>query len=241
MTGTTLLRHSSNAAARSDSDVSTSTIRVLVGGSVRLYREGIAELLRRFDDIEVVSYSSDGSDRHEPTVAAAIEIAPDVVLLDPGPDAGATAIRELADALPGAKVIVLASPDTDQHVIAYAEAGMSGFVNHEDSAEDLVEAIRSVARGELRCSPRTAGALLRRVAALAATRAPGVAPLLTRREHEVLTLMAEGLSNKLMAARLHIELATVKHHVHHILEKLEASRRGEAVAHARRLGLLPDP
>jgi two-component system nitrate/nitrite response regulator NarL len=174
-------------------------------------------------------------------VTAAIELEPDVALLDPGLIGGASAIRDLTGARPATKVIVLASSDADQDVIEYAEAGMSGLVNYEDSAEDLAEAIRSVARGELRCSPRTAAALLRRVTALAAVRAADSDPPLTRREHEVLKLIAEGLSNKQMAGRLHIELATVKHHVHHILEKLEASRRGEAVALARRRGLLPGP
>jgi two-component system nitrate/nitrite response regulator NarL len=213
------------------------TIRVLVGGTMRLYREGIAELLGRFEDIEIV----DSAGGHAQTVTAAIELEPDVALLDPGLIGGASAIRDLTGARPATKVIVLASSDADQDVIEYAEAGMSGLVNYEDSAEDLAEAIRSVARGELRCSPRTAAALLRRVTALAAVRAADSDPPLTRREHEVLELIAEGLSNKQMAGRLHIELATVKHHVHHILEKLEASRRGEAVALARRRGLLPGP
>jgi two-component system, NarL family, nitrate/nitrite response regulator NarL len=236
--GTSVLRHSAGPRSRSDSAAPAQVIRVLVGGTMRLYREGIAELLGRFEDIEVV----DSAGAHAQTVTAAIELEPDVALLDPDLLGGAAAIRDLTGALPATKVIVLASSDADQDVIEYAEAGMSGLVNHQDSAEDLAEAIRSVARGELRCSPRTAAALLRRVTALAAHRDPtGSDPPLTPREREVLELMAEGLSNKQMARRLHIELPTVKHHVHHILEKLEASRRGEAVAQARRRGFLRDP
>jgi two-component system, NarL family, nitrate/nitrite response regulator NarL len=238
VTGTSLLRHSVGARPLSDSAAPAQTIRVLVGGTVRLYREGVAELLARFEDIEVV----DSTGGNAQTVAAAIELEPDVALLDPGAVGGASAIRDLTGALPATKVIVLASSDTEDEVIEYAEAGMAGLVDYQDSAEDLAEVIRSVARGELRCSPRTAAALLRRVTALAAVGTPAESdPPLTPREQDVLDLMAEGLSNKQMASQLHIELATVKHHVHHILEKLGASRRGEAVAHARRSGLLHGP
>src|SRR5262249_33922961 len=119
--------------------------------------------------------------------------------------------------------------------------GLSGFADHEDSASDLAQTIRAAARGEFRCSARTAGTLLRHVAELAARREngpPAHAALLTDREREVILLLDEGLSNKQIATRLNIEVATVKHHVHHILEKLEASRRSQAVALARRAGML---
>jgi len=210
-------------------------IRVLISAEVRLYRDGLAEILAGESDIEVVGSAGGLGD----TLAALQEFEPDVILLDPGGKDGLEVIHELANAEFGTTVIVLAASNEESELIAYAEMGVSGFVNHEDSAVDLIETVRSVACGELRCSPRAAGALLRRVAMLAAERSPAASSSrLTERELEVLELIEEGLSNKEIGARLYIEVPTVKHHVHHILEKLEVSRRSEAVACARRGGLL---
>ena len=210
-------------------------IRVLVSAHVRLYREALAELLGREDDFAVVGAVGGGSD----TLAAVRTLEPDVVVVDLDHGAGAEPIRELAGA-PDTKLIGLIASDEDEDVIAYAEAGLAGFVNPDDSATDLAETIRAAARDEFECSPRTAGTLLRHVAELASGRGNGGAQQapLTGREQEVILLLDEGLSNKQIADRLHIELATVKHHVHHILEKLEAKRRSEAVARARHAGLL---
>jgi len=100
------------------------------------------------------------------------------------------------------------------------------------SVEDLVAALESVGRGELLCSAQTAAALLRRVAALAAGRSAPAQPLsnLTRREREIGGLLEAGLSNKDIAVQLGIEVATVKNHVHNVLEKLQVHRRGQAAA-----------
>jgi DNA-binding NarL/FixJ family response regulator len=107
-------------------------------------------------------------------------------------------------------------------------------VSREGSLEDLISALDSVSRGELLCPPRIAAGLRRRVAALAAARAPvGPRGHLTRREAEVAGLIDAGLSNKQIAQRLCIEVPTVKNHVHNILEKLQVHRRGEAAAMLR--------
>jgi two-component system, NarL family, nitrate/nitrite response regulator NarL len=213
-------------------------IRVVISASVRLYREGLAEILSRPEGIDVV-----GSAGSPLETAEVIErLRPDVVVLDATAPGGLDEVRQLARGNGDAKLVVLTVSDEEADLIAYAEAGVSGFITHEDSPAELTEAIRSVARGELRCSPRLAGTLLRRVTTLAADRpaAPGGVRF-TPRELEVFRLLYEGLSNKQIAARLHIELPTVKHHVHHILEKLDVGRRGEAVARARRDGLLAGP
>jgi DNA-binding NarL/FixJ family response regulator len=133
--------------------------------------------------------------------------------------------------------VTLGVDDGDDDVLAWAEAGVSGYVARDASFEDLVETVRAVARGELRCSPRLAATLLRRVTALAGD-APHSATRLTQREREISSLLEAGLSNKEIAGRLYIELPTVKNHVHNILRKVGASRRGEAAALLRRDALL---
>jgi DNA-binding NarL/FixJ family response regulator len=201
---------------------------------VSLYREGLACLLAREDHIEVVGT---GSERHE-IVALVKELAPDVVLLDPTLTDGMETIRELALSLE-MRVIALGCPEDDVETIACAEAGVSGFLTPEASISDLIATIHGASAGELLCSPKLAGVLLRRVTALAASRSPdGPASSLTMRELQVVRLIDAGLSNKQIATKLEIELSTVKHHVHHILEKLEVERRGEAVARLRQQGVL---
>lgn len=126
------------------------------------------------------------------------------------------------------------APDSERDIVATAEAGIGGYVPPDASIEDLVEAVKHAARGEMICSPRVAAALARRIATLASNRPVGsAAPSLTAREMEVLELLEIGLSNKQIANRLSIRLATVKNHVHSILAKLNVRRRGEAVAALR--------
>jgi DNA-binding NarL/FixJ family response regulator len=151
---------------------------------------------------------------------------------------GMSVIRELALAQE-MRVIALGCPEDDGQIIACAEAGACGFLTPDASLADLVAAIDGAGDGELLCTPKMAGALLRRVTALAAGRAPGApASNLTMRELQVVRLIDEGMSNKQIATQLEIELSTVKHHVHNILAKLEVARRSEAVAHLRQRGLL---
>jgi two-component system, NarL family, nitrate/nitrite response regulator NarL len=215
-----------------DYRIAAVTIRVFIAAPVRLYRDGLAELLRREQGMAVVGVAGESGR----TLADVRALGPDVVLLDPGLPEGVEAVRELTGSV-GVKVIALACPETEQAVVACAEAGVSGFVTPDHSLADLVAAIRSPARGESLVSPRTAATLIRRVNALAVERAPSATePRFTPREVEVVQLIEEGLSNKQIAHRLAIELPTVKQHVHHILEKLEVGRRGEAVARLRRRG-----
>jgi two-component system nitrate/nitrite response regulator NarL len=147
---------------------------------------------------------------------------------------GVVVVRAVVSAAPQVKVVAVAVPDEDDHVIECAEAGVSGYVTRDGSVDDVVAMLEAVARDELPCSPRMAATLLRRVAALAANGAshrPGRD--LTSRELEVLELIEAGLPNKEIARRLVIQLATVKNHVHNILEKLEVDGRAQAAAAAR--------
>jgi DNA-binding NarL/FixJ family response regulator len=153
-------------------------------------------------------------------------------------------IRAVAEQAPATRVVVLGLPAGDQALLDCAEAGAAGYVSRDASLADLKAALQSAVLGELRCTPRDAAALLRRVALLAAQRS-GPAPTgaaLTQREVEIAGLIDGGLSNKEIARRLGIEVSTVKNHVHNILEKLQVHRRGEAVSQLRpRLRWAPHP
>jgi two-component system nitrate/nitrite response regulator NarL len=204
--------------------------RLLLISPVSLYREGLAELLGRRPNIRVVAAVTD--------VDSAVGILngtgpePDIVLLDMAGPESVGAARRLVELAPDVRVLAVAVPNTETQLLACVETGLAGFVTPEASLEDLIAAVESVARGELLCSPALAGALGRRVAALARARAeqPPAAVPLTTREREIAALIDEGLSNKEIARRLQIELPTVKNHVHHILEKLGVHRRAEAAA-----------
>jgi len=207
-------------------------IRVAIVADIRLYREGLARILERQPNISVVATAatSDGS------LAPLSQLAPDLILIDMAMPDSPAAIRRVAVAAPGAKVVSLSVREGEDHgdVLASAEAGAIAYVPREASLEDLVAVIECAVRGEAVCSPRVAGALLRRIAALATDgRSDRVQAHLTSREREIMGLIDEGLSNKEIAKRLRIEVATVKNHVHNILEKLQVHRRGEAAARVR--------
>jgi two-component system, NarL family, nitrate/nitrite response regulator NarL len=208
----------------------THLIRVLIVADIRLYREGLAEALVRREALQVVGTA--GS--REYAVAAVNECHPDVVLVDMAMQEGRATARALLDHAPDLRVVALAVPEREPEMLSCAELGVSGLVPRDASLEELVATLESAARGEVRCSPRMAAAILRRLAALAAERgAARIDVLLTGREREVVELIDRGLSNKEIARRLGIEVPTVKNHVHNILEKLQVHRRGEAAAWVR--------
>jgi two-component system, NarL family, nitrate/nitrite response regulator NarL len=205
--------------------------RVFIVAGIRLFREGLAAALEREHGFTVAGTASSADE----AAVALQDGAPDVVLLDTLTPDAATAIRRIRAANPEARVVALGVPDEDERVIAWAEAGVASYLAREASLAELAEALDSLARGEAVCSPRIAAALLRRVATLAGARpANGAAGTLTSREREIVALIDEGLSNKEIARRLVIEVATVKNHVHNILEKLRVGTRGEAAAVVRR-------
>jgi two-component system, NarL family, nitrate/nitrite response regulator NarL len=209
--------------------------RVLILAEVGVHREALARSLGRNRRCDVVAVAAG----IEEAVAALEEAGPEVVLVDIPTPAGANAVRTLVAAAPEIKVVALGVPEDERNVIAFAEAGASGYVAREGSMDDLVAVVESAARGECLLPPDIAAKLFRRVATLA--REPRLEPIqvgLTARELDVLRLIEQGLSNKEIATALSIELATVKNHVHRILEKLNVRRRTAAAARARRLGVL---
>jgi DNA-binding NarL/FixJ family response regulator len=209
---------------------------VFVIACVRLFEEGIADALRRAGGYRVLGSARDGRAAVE-RLRAADDPRPEVVLLDVSIPEGPAFVRELDAAAPAAKIVALAIRDADADAIAWAEAGVAALVSREASLTELMNTIDAVTRGASLCTPETVAALLRRVAAAARERAAHesraserrLAPL-TRREREVVGLIGEGLSNKEIGTQLHIEVSTVKNHVHRVLGKLDVRRRDDAAA-----------
>lgn len=208
--------------------------RVIVVSGIRLYRDGLAEVLSQEADISVVGALGHEADNLERLDA----LRADVVLVDLGAPEGLGFLHAVAQRHPHAKLVALGLPETETHVVACAEAGAAGYVPREATLDDLLRAIRAAEQGEARCSPKVAAGLFRRLARWARSEPGGFLEAgeqpLTRREHQVAGLIEQGLSNKEIAVRLGIELATVKNHVHNLLEKLRVHRRGEAAARLRR-------
>jgi DNA-binding NarL/FixJ family response regulator len=211
------------------------TIRVVVADDQRIVRDGFAALLETQPDITVVGSAADG----EEAVRVCGEQRPDVVLMDvrmPGLD-GIAATRRLAR---GPKVIILTTFDLDDYVYDALSAGASGFLLKDAGAERLFEAVRVVAAGDALLAPQ----VTRRLIAEFARQRPRVQPRperlaeLTPRETEVLRLVAEGLSNTEIAARLVLSDETVKTHVSRVLGKLGLRDRTQAVVAAYESGLV---
>jgi two-component system nitrate/nitrite response regulator NarL len=202
--------------------------QVLVLGAVRVHREGLAALLEAESGADIVTAPSDD---------LALAGDPDVVIVDGGAPDALDLVRRVCALLPRASVLVTAAPGDEREIVAHAEAGAAGFVEAEASAGEVAATVDSLCTGDALCSPRIAGILLRRVGRARATRRLPALPELTAREREIVGLIAEGLSNKEIAQRLVIEVATVKNHVHNILEKLQVSRRTEAAARVHGDGL----
>ncbi len=202
-------------------------VGVLVVAEVRLFRDLLSDTLARREDLEILGSAGAGGE----AVERLHSVVPDVVVLDARTPDALAGMRMLRAASPGLRIVTLAVPELEAELLEWVEAGVAGCVTEDAGIDQLVEAIRSAARGEAVCSPRMTAALFRRVAALSAERRDARPDaVLTSREREVMSLLEQGLSNKEIARRLSIELSTVKNHVHNILEKLGVGRRAEAVA-----------
>jgi two-component system, NarL family, nitrate/nitrite response regulator NarL len=200
----------------------------LILSEVRFLRESLAEILTRAAGIRVCGQSG--------TLAHALAIAqaqrPELVLLDVAFPGGIQAAKNLSASIPEARLVALAIAETEENVLAWAEAGIAGYVPNTASVDDLVSLIAQIRRGEQTCPTRIVGSLLRRVGASERAVRPALPPAtpLTRRELEISRLIATGLGNKDIARRLGISLGTTKSHVHNLLGKLSLQRRAEVVA-----------
>jgi DNA-binding NarL/FixJ family response regulator len=216
-----------------------SPVRVLLVDDQALFREALATLLATRDDIDVVGEAGNGAE----ALSRAAELTPDVVLMDlrmPVLD-GVAATRRLRLAHASVQVIALTTFDDDEDVFAALRAGAVGYLLKDVSSARLVEAVLAAARGESVLQPSVAAKVVARFAQLPETTAPRPQPLvvpLSERELEVLRLVADGRSNREIAAAVFLAEGTVKNHVTNVLGKLGARDRTQAALRARDLGLL---
>ncbi len=235
-------------AASETPSPSTGPIRVVLVDDQQLVRGGFRMLINSQPDLDVVAEAGNGRE----ALAALAAVRADVVLMDvrmPGMDGIEATAKLLAAGAGGVrnedlKVVVLTTFDLDEYALSAIQAGASGFLLKDTPPEELLEAIRTVHRGDAVIAPSTTRRLLNHVAPLLRTAGSPGSPhaaavaSLTPREHEVFTLIAQGLSNPEIAAKLYLSEATVKTHVGHILAKLEARDRVHAVVIAYETGIV---
>jgi DNA-binding NarL/FixJ family response regulator len=212
-------------------------MRVLIADDDDLMRAGLVELLSGEPEIEIVGEASTGSE----AVERARRLRPDVVLMDvrmPDLD-GIGATRQLTRAAPGVRVLILTTFEQDDYVFGALRAGASGFLLKRARPEELIAAVRTIARGDSLLSPSVTRLVIDRMAQQPMPELADQAKLalLTRREREVLEQVASGLSNREIATKLHVEESTIRSHVKRILMKLELRDRVQIVIFAYETGM----
>jgi DNA-binding NarL/FixJ family response regulator len=215
-------------------NVVTKAVRVLVADDQTLFRTGLTSLLNEDERVEVVGQAVDGAD----AVKQALRLKPDVILMDvkmPNVD-GIEATRQIIEAMPGAKVLILTTFETDSQVIQALKAGASGYVLKDSSASAIISSIVAVLAGERVMASAVANRVLEM---LTGTTTPKeFYDGLTNREIEILKLLANGMANKQIAYRLKISEKTVRNHVSNTYEKLGIYDRSQAVLYAVKKGLV---
>jgi len=206
------------------------SIRILIADDHGMVRQGLRMYLKLDPELEIVGEAADGAE----AVRLAHELKPDVVLMDllmPVMD-GITATDVIRRELPDTEVIALTSVLEDSAVVGAVRAGAIGYLLKDTSSDDLCQAIKAAAAGQVQLSPQAAAQLMHEM------RTPESLPALTERETDVLRLLAQGQSNKQISHSLSIGEKTVKTHVSNILNKLGVSSRTQAALHAVRIGLV---
>ena len=206
-------------------------LHIAVVSSVRFLREALAEILERDPLVSVVGVCTDLIE----VVALRPILQADVVLVDATIPEGPSTLRRALDIAPQMRIVAFAVRETEDDIVAWAEAGVIGYIPSTAALADFVRLVRDIHRGEQDCSGQVAFGLLRRIA-LSANRANRryttfLVPGLTDRERLVAELLRSGLSNKEIARRLSISLATTKSHVHNLLGKLNVRRRKQVADH----------
>jgi len=199
-----------------------------------IVRQGLKTMLEAYPDMTVVAEAEDG----EQTVLMAAEIKPDILVIDllmPQKD-GITAIQEITEANPEARILVLTSFLEDDNILRAIRAGAMGYHLKESSPAQLVESIRALHRGEVALHPDVARKLMQEIKQPHATQQGGDA--LTPREMDVLKCLARGRSNQEIASELTVSVRTVTTHIRNILDKLQLSNRTQAALYAVEKGIL---
>ncbi len=213
-------------------------IRVLLVDDHTLFRKGLASLLQTQDDIEVVGEASNGKEALE----KARELMPDLILMDiymPKCD-GLDATKMIKSEMPYVKIVMLTVSDSDQSLFEAIKCGAQGYLLKNLEPFELFNMIRSVFRGEAPISSPLAARILNEFVSKNSGKNKGSPETLTQREKEVLTLIAEGASNKEIAYKLKISENTVKNHLRNIMEKLHLQNRVQLAVFAVKKGLVKE-
>jgi DNA-binding NarL/FixJ family response regulator len=211
------------------------TVRVLIADDHPLFREGMRGRLDRVADVAVVGEAASGDE----AVELAHKLEPDVILMDikmPGLS-GIEATREIQRASPRVGILMLTMFEDDDSVFAAMRAGAKGYLLKDSGGEGVVRAIRAVASGEAVFGPGVAERIIGFFSAPRTAAPQRAFPELTEREEEVLSLVAQGKSNREIARQLFVSLKTVRNHVSNILLKLQVADRAQAVIRARDAGM----
>jgi two-component system, NarL family, nitrate/nitrite response regulator NarL len=200
------------------------TMKVLVVAQIRLYRDGVADALRRLEDVESVATAASAI----AATVAARQTRCDVVLLDMTMPESTEAVSALLTARADLKVVALGVPEDGPEVVACAQAGVVGYISRDASLVEVGDALRATIRGEAALSGKMAAGLLKHIAFHARTDRVATLPhQLTSREQQVLRLLQNGMTNRQIAVALSLQLSTVKNHVHSVLTKFGATRRSD--------------
>jgi DNA-binding NarL/FixJ family response regulator len=211
------------------------TVRVLIADDHPLFREGMRGRLDRVADVAVVGEAASGDE----AVELAHKLEPHIILMDikmPGLN-GIEATREIQRANPQIGILVLTMFEDDDSVFAAMRAGAKGYLLKDSGGEGVVHAIRAVASGEAVFGAGVAERIIGYFSAPRAAAPQRAFPELTEREEEVLSLVAQGRSNREIARQLFVSLKTVRNHVSNILLKLQVADRAQAVIRARDAGM----
>lgn len=205
-------------------------MNIIILTPVRLLGDGLASCFSTRPDLNTLAVLNDLGSLSE-TLA---KTETDVVLIDVTQGVDLYDVRTIAAEWPDVALVALGLNEQRQEVIQCGRAGFAGYVARDASIDALCQALAEIVAGRLPCSPEIAGGLLRALFGREPrTQESDLHLALTRRESEVLELLGRGFSNKEIAGELCLSVATVKHHVHHVLEKLQLQRRAQAMRRVR--------
>lgn len=213
-------------------------IRIIIADDHAIVRSGLEMMVNIQDDMEVIDTASDGQEAYQKS----IQLKPDIIIMDlnmsPGEN-GLTATRKLKEAMPEIKVLILTMHDDREYIFRLLQAGASGYILKSAEDLDLINAIRTVQKGEAYLYPKAQKLLIEDyMERLAMEGSDDVFKLLSSREQEVLEYIAKGYTNKEIADILYLSVKTIESHKSKIMEKLQLRTRPELVKYALKKGLL---